>query len=91
MLCYFLNFLLLFRFINTFIPNKIPRGGGGGVREGLGVAKNIDFHIANFLSIWNCITIGSVMHFHIKQIEFHITKILKEIIAKFAYCFVIGT
>ena len=64
--------MLKFRFIKTRISNKIPRGGGQGVQEGLGMAKSIDFHIANFLLIWNSITLVFVMHVH--------SKILKEIV-----------
>ena len=30
------------------------------------MAKNMDFHIANFLLIWNCRTLVSNMHFNLK-------------------------
>ncbi len=32
-----LNFDSKFQYIKTCIPSKIPRGGGRGVREGLGM------------------------------------------------------
>ena len=57
------NFDIKFQHIKTCIPSKIPRGGGRGVREGLGMAKNMDFYIANFLSIWSCITLVSDIHY----------------------------
>ena len=34
-----LNLNIKFQYIKTCIPSKIPRGGGQGVREGLGIAK----------------------------------------------------
>ena len=33
---------------------------------GLGDGKKMDFHMANVLSIWNSITLVSIMHFHTK-------------------------
>ena len=48
------------------MPNKTPRGGGRGVPEGLGLARNMDFHITNFHLIWKCITLAYDMHFYIK-------------------------
>ena len=42
------------------------------------MTKNMDFHITNFLLIWNCITLFYVC-ISISNMEFRITKILKLI------------
>ena len=39
-----LNIDVKFQYIKTCIPSKIPRGGGRGVWEGLGMAKIMGFH-----------------------------------------------
>ena len=41
-----MNFYLYvkFQYIKTCEPSKIPRGGGRGVREGLGMEKIIGFY-----------------------------------------------
>ena len=73
--------MLLVRYINTCIPNKIPRGGDRGVREGLGMAKMMVFFICNNMELHN----NSLCYaFPYQYMEFHITKILKESIARSA-------
>ena len=63
------------------IPSKIPRGGGRGVREGLGMDKIIGFYISPDLMF--SITLVTVMHFHNYLCISISVKILKEI---FAWC-----
>ena len=62
------------------IPRKITRGGGVGVREGLGMDKFIGFYISPYLMF--PITFASVMHFHNHLSISLSSKILKEIFAQ---------
>ena len=62
------------------MPSKIPRGGGRGVREGLGMAKIMGFSISPDLMF--SITFVPVMHFHNHLCTSISPKILKEIFAK---------
>ena len=56
------NFEIKIQYIKTYIPSKIPRGGGRAVREGLGMDKIMGFYI--FPDFMFSITFFSVMHFH---------------------------
>ena len=62
------------------IPIKIPRGGGRGVREGLGMDKIMGFYISPHLMF--SLTFVSVMHFHSHLCISITPKILTEIFAK---------
>ena len=73
------SFDIKFQYIITCIPSKIPRGGGRGVREGLGMNKIIAFYISPDLMF--SITLFSVMHFHNHLCISISPKILKEIFA----------
>ena len=74
------NFDIKFQYIKTCIPSKIPRGGGRGVREGLGMDKIMGFYISPDLMF--SITFVSVMHFHNHLCISISPKILKEIFAQ---------
>ena len=56
------NFNILISVYKTCIPSKILKGGGRGVREGLGIDKVMDFYISPYLMF--SITFNFVMHFH---------------------------
>ena len=75
------NFDIKFYYIKTCIPSKIPRGGGRGVREGLGMDKIISFYISPDLMF--SITFVSVMHFHNHLCISISLKILKEFLPIF--------
>ena len=77
-----LNFNIKFQYIKTCIPSKIPRRGGWGVQEGLGMDKIMGFYISPHLMF--SITFISLMHFHNHLCISISPKILKEI---FAACF----
>ena len=74
------NFDIKFQYIKTCIPSKIPRGGGRGVREGLGMDKVIGLYISPDLMF--SITCVSVLHFHNHLLVSISPKILKEVFAK---------
>ena len=74
------NFDITFQYIKTCIPSKIPRGGGRGVWEGLGMDKIMGFYISPYLMF--AITFFSVMHFHNHLCISISPKILKEIFAE---------
>ena len=73
------NFDIKFQYIKTCIPSKIPRGGGRGVREGLGMDKIMGFYISSDLMF--SIPFVSVMHFNNHLCISISPKILKEIFA----------
>ena len=62
------------------IPSKIPRGGGRGVQEGLGMDKGMGFFISHNLMF--SITFFSVMHFHNHLCISISPEILKEFFAR---------
>ena len=77
------NFNIKFQYIITCMPSKIPRGGGRGVREGLGMDKIMGFSISPDLMF--SITFVSVIHFHNHLCISTSPKILKEIFAHFSF------
>ena len=51
----FIECLLFYFWLrNMCVACKIARGGGRGVREGLGMEKIIGFYTQNFLHLWKC-------------------------------------
>ena len=73
------HFDIKFQYIKICIPSKIPRGGGLGVREGLGMDKIMRFYISPDLMF--SITFVSVMNFHNHLCISISPKILKELFA----------
>ena len=80
------DFEIKFQYIKTCIPSKIPRGGGRGVREGLGMDKIMGFYISPDLMF--SITFVSVMHFHNHLCISILPEVLKEFFVIIGFKFV---
>ena len=73
-----------FQYIKTCIPSKIPRGGGQGVREGLGMDKIMGFYIFPDFIFSIIIIYVMLFHNHLCISNSPILKILKEFFAVFS-------